>query len=130
MCRQPLTPTNAVPYPSEKSDVGMCILKYAFCLSSADSATFSTSSFDTDGHERSISGLPSLCVCPDVLNRLRLDVLTLILEVTCKYKSVRQFEDNVTNPASTSKHDAAGVQHCDDDVHDMSIVGSSTSNFD
>ena len=40
------------------------------------------------------------------------------------------FEENVTNHASISKCDTAGLQHCDDDVHGMSIVGSSTSNFD
>ena len=128
--RQPLTPINAVLYPSEKSDVGMCLLKYVFCLLSTDGTTFSTSSFDTDGHERSISDLPSLCIRPAVLNRVRLDVLTRVFEVTCKYQSVRKFEDNVTNQASRSKCNTTGSRHCDDDTDDVSIVSSSTSNLD
>jgi hypothetical protein len=108
----------------------MCLLKYAFCLSTADSATFSTSSFDTDRHEGSILGLPSLCISPAVLNRLRLDVLTLVFEVTCKYQSVRKLEDNVTSQASRSKCNITGSRHCDDDMDEVSIVSSSTSNLD
>ena len=130
MYRQSLIPINAVPYPSDKSDVGMCLLKYAYCLSTADSATFSTSSFDTDRHEGSILGLPSLSISPAVLNRLRLDVLTLVFEVTCKYQSVRTLEDNVNSQASRSNCNITGSRHCDDDMDEVSIVSSSISNLD
>ena len=129
MYRHPLVPINAVPYPSEKSDVGMCLLNYAFCLSSADDATFSTSSFEKDGHEGSISDLPSLCISPAALSRLRLDVLKLVCEVTCKYQSVRKLEDNLTNHASQSKRNTNGSHHCDGDADDVSIVSSSTSDL-
>lgn len=130
MYRQSLTPIDAVPYPSEKSDVGMCLLQYAYCLSTADSTTFSTSSFDTDRHEGSILGLPSLSASPAVLNRLRLHVLTLVFEVTCKYQSVRKLEDNVNSQASRSNCNITGSRHYDDDMDEVSIVSSSISNLD
>ena len=129
MCRHPLVPINAVPCPSEKSDVGMCLLKHAFCLSSADDATFSRSSFEMDGHEGGISDLPSLCISPAALSRLRLDVLKLVCEVTCKYQSVRKLEDNLTNHASQSKRNTNGSHHCDGDADDVSIVSSSASDL-
>lgn len=127
---QSLTPINAVPYPSEKSDVGMCLLKYAYCLSTADRATLSKSSVDTDRQEGSILGLPSLSISPAVLNQLRLDVLTLVFEVTYKYQSVRKLEDNVTIQASRSNCNITDSRHCDDDMDEVSIVSSSTSNLD
>ena len=129
MCRHPLIPINAVPYPSKKSDVGMCLLKYVFCLSSADDATFSRSSFEKDRHKGGIADLPSLCISPAALSRLRLDVLKLVCEVTCKYQSVRKLEDNLTNHASQSKRNTSGSHHCDGDVDDVSIVSPSTSDL-
>ena len=127
MYRHPLIPINAVPHPSEKSDVGICLLKYAFCLSCIDNTTFSRSSFDKDGHEEGISNLSPLCISPAVLNRLQLDVLKLVCEVTCKYQSARKLEDIVTNYASQSKCNTNGLHHCDDDTDDVSIVSFSTS---
>ena len=108
-------------------------MKYAFCLSSTDKATFSRSSFDKDGHEGGISDLSSSCISPAVLNRLRLDMLKLVCEVTCKYQSVRKrtpLEDNVTNHASQSECKNNGSHHCADHTDDLSIVSSSTSNLD
>ena len=107
----------------------MCLLKYAYCLSSADGATFSRRSFGKDRHKGSISGLPSLCSNPAALIQLRLDVLKLVCEVTCKYQSVRKLEDNLTNHASQSKRNTSGSHHCDGDVDDVSIVSSSTSDL-
>ena len=122
MCRHALIPTSAVPYPSEKSDVGMCLLKYAFCLSSADGATFSRSSFKKDRQEGSISDLPSLCINPAALSQLRPDVLKLVCEVTCTHQSAKKLEDNLTNHASQSKRNTNGSHHCDGDADDVSTV--------
>ena len=89
---QPLIPINAVPCPFVKSDVGICLLKYAFCLSSTEEATFSKNSFDKDRHQQGISDLLSLCITPAILNQLRLNVLKLVCEVTRKYQ-ISQEED-------------------------------------
>ena len=78
---QPLIPINVVPCPSVKSDVGICLLKYVFCLSSTEEATFSKSSFDKDEHQQGISDLLSLCISPAILNQLQPDVLKLVSEV-------------------------------------------------
>ena len=129
----PLIPINAVPCPSEKSDVGICLLKYVFCLSSTEEATFSKSSFDEDGHERCISDLPTLRISPAVLNRLRLDVLKLVCEVTCKYQSVRKrtpLKNNVINHASQCESNNNGSDCCNDHMDNLSTVSSSTSNLD
>ena len=129
----PLIHTNAVPYPSEKSDVSICLLKYAYCLSNTEETTFSKSSLDKDGHEQGISDLPSLCISPAVLNRLRLDVLKLLCEVTCKYQSVRKRTPSkkiVNDRASQSECNNNGSHHCDDHTDNLSIVSSSTSNLD
>ena len=129
MYRHSLIPISAVPYPSQKLDVGICLLKYAFCLSYTDNTTFSRSSFDKDGHEECISNLSSLCISPAELNQLRLDVLKLVCKVTCKYQSARKLEDNVTNHTSQSKCNTNGLHHCDDDTDDVSIVSSFASKY-
>ena len=124
---------NAVPCPSENSDVGICLLKYAFCISSTDEATFSKRSFDVDGHEQCISDLPSLRICPAVLNQLRLHVLTLVCEVTCKYQSVRKkrpLNNNGANQASPRGSNNNGSHHGDDHTDNLSIGTSSTSKLD
>ena len=129
VCRHALIPTNAVACPAEKSDAGMCLLKHAHCLSSADDATFSRSSFEKDGHNGGISDLSSLCISPAALSRLRLDVLKLVCKVTCKHQSVRKLEDNLTNHASQSKRNTNGSHHCDGDADDGSIVSSFNSDL-
>lgn len=123
---------NAVPYPSEKSEVGLCLLKYAYCFATTDETTFSKSSFDKDGHESAIVEIPPLCVSPAVLNRLRLDVLKLVCEVTCKYQSVRKatsLEENNTNCATQCDCTTNGSTNCDVDRDDQSIASSCTSNL-
>ncbi len=59
---------SAVPYPSEKSEVGLCLLKYAYCLATMDETTLYKSYLDKDGHESTLLENPSCCVNPDVLN--------------------------------------------------------------
>ena len=121
---------NAVPYPSEKSEVGLCLLKYAYCLVTMDETTLSKSSFDKDGHESAIVENPSCCVTPDVLNRLRLDVLKLVCEVTCKYQSVRKstsVEENKCHCATQCDCTTNGSPNCDVDWDDQSTDSSCTS---
>ena len=127
-----LTTMNAVPYPSEKSEVGLCLLKYAYCLVTTDETTFSQSSFDKDGHESAIIENPSFCVSPDVLNRLRLDVLKLVCEVTCKYQSVRKamsLEENKSDCATQCDCTTNGSPNCDVDCEDQSTDTLCTSKF-
>ena len=81
---------NAVPYPSDKSEVGLCLLKYAYCFITMNETILSRSSFDKDGHETAIIENPSCSVTPDVLDQLRLDILKLVCEVTCKYQLVKK----------------------------------------
>ena len=88
---------NAVPYPSEKSEVGLCLLKYAYCMATMDESILTNGSLDKDGHESAIRDSPSCSVNPDVLNRLRLDILKLVCEVTCKYQSVRKSTSSEEN---------------------------------
>ena len=133
MYRHPLIPINVVPYPSEKSDVGICLLKYAFCLSSTEEATFSKSSFDKDEHQQGISDLLSLCISPAILNQLRLNVLKLVCEVTCKCQSVRKktlLKNNVTNRSSQRECNNNGSDWCDDYTHNLTSISSTTSNHD
>jgi len=121
---------NAVPYPSEKSEVGLCLLKYAYCLVTTDETTLSKSSFDKDGHESAIIENSSCCVTPDVLNRLRLDVLKLVCEVTCKYQSVRKstsVEENKCHCATQCDCTTNGSPNCDVDWDDQSTDSSCTS---
>ena len=82
-----LSTINTVPYPSKKSEVGLCLLKYAQCLISIDERILSNTSFSKDGHENAIVENPSCYVDPDVLNQFQLDILKLACEVTCKYQS-------------------------------------------
>ena len=63
------------------------------------------------------------------MSQLRLDVLKLVCEVTCKYQSVRKLEDILTNHASQSKRNTNGAHHCEGDADDISIVSSSTSDL-
>ena len=108
-------------------------MKYAFCISSTEEGTFSKRSLDEDGHEQCISDLPSLRICPAVLNRLRLNVLKLVCEVTCKYQSVRKrtpLNNNVVNHASPCESNNNGSHHCDDHTDNLSIGTSSTSKLD
>ena len=108
-------------------------MKYAYCISSTEEATFSKSSFDEDGHDQCISDLPSLRISPAVLNRLRLDVLKLVCEVTCKYQSLRKrtpLNNNDVNQASLCGSNNNGSHHCDDHTDNLSIVSSSTSKLD
>ena len=130
---QPLIPINAVPCPFVKSDVGICLLKYAFCLSSTEEAAFSKSSFNKDEHQQSISCLLSLCITPAILNQLRLNVLKLVCEVTCKYQSVRKktlLKNIVTNLSSQRECNNNGSDCCDDYTHNLTSISSSTSNHD
>ena len=129
----PLIPINAVPCPFVKSDVGICLLKYAFCLSSTEEATFSKSSFDKDGHQQGISDLLSLCITPAILNQLRLNVLKLVCEVTCKYQSVRKktpLKNIVTNRSSQRECNNNGSDWCNDYTHNLTSISSTTSNHD
>ncbi len=63
-----LIPMNEVPFPSGKSEVGICLLKYAYCLSSTYETTLSESFLDKDGHEGVISDFSLLCANLAVLN--------------------------------------------------------------
>ena len=120
---------SSVPCPAQNSDVGICLLKYASCISSTDAAAFSKHSFDDDGHEQCISDLPSLDICPSVLNQLRLNVLKLVCEVTCKYQSVRKkgpLNNNAVNQALPYGTNNSGSQHGDDQTDSPSIGTSST----
>ena len=108
-------------------------MKYAYCISNTEQSTFSKSSFDKDGHEQCISDLPSLCISSAALNQLRLDVLKLVCEVTCKYQTVRKgtpSKSNVINHASLRENDSNFSPQCDDHTDSLSIVSSSTSNLD
>ena len=97
---------------------------------STDAATFSKHSFDKDGHEQCISDLPSLRICPSVLNQLRLNVLKLVCEVTCKFQSVRKkrpLNNSAVNQASPCGSNDSGSHHGDDHTDSLSIGTSSTS---
>ncbi len=59
-------------------------------MTTMDESILTNSFLDKDVHKSAIMENPSCCVDPDVLNRLRLDVLKLVCEVICKYQSVRK----------------------------------------
>ena len=104
-------------------------MKYASCISGTDAATFSKHSFEEDGHEQCISDLPSLGICSSLLNQLRLNVLKLVCEVTCKYQSVRKkgpLKNNAVNQASPCAINNSGSRHRDDHADSLSIGTSST----
>ena len=104
-------------------------MKYASCISGTDAATFSKHSFEEDGHEQCISDLPSLGISSSLLNQLRLSVLKLVCEVTCKYQSVRKngpLKNNAVNQASPCGINNSGSRHRDDHEDSLSIGTSST----
>ena len=93
-------------------------MKYAYCLTTMDESILTNSSLDKDGHESAIMENPSCCFDPDVLNRLRLDVLKLVCEVTCKYQSVRKttsLEENKCNCTTQCDCTINGSPNCNID---------------
>ena len=122
---------NAVTYPSEK--IRGWSLPFEVCIFPCNygwNHSLSKSSFDKDGHESAIIENPSCCVTPDVLNRLQLDVLKLVCEVTCKYQSVRKStssEENKCNCATQCDCSTNGSPKCDVDWDDQSTDSSCTS---
>ena len=90
----------------------------------------SRSSFDKDGHETAIIENPSCSVTPDVLNQLRLDILKLVCEVTCKYQLVKKpasVEENKCNCTTRCDCTTKGSPNCDVDWDDQSTNSSCTS---
>ena len=78
-------------------------------ISSFDEKTFSVQSFDKDGHEVVLANGISSFVQQKETNRLRLDILKLLCQVTCKYHSVRKMVS--IKPSNKSSSKAQDRQH-------------------
>lgn len=79
-------------------------------------STLSVSSFDKDGHEGAIASSEMCSFDSNILERLRLDIVKLIIEVTSKFQSVRK---HVQLDASSAT--------CGTDCENDSICSASSS---
>jgi len=99
-------------------------------MATMDESILTNGSLDKDGHESAIRDSPSCSVNPDVLNRLRLDILKLVCEVTCKYQSVRKItpmEENKCNCSAQCNCTTNKSPNCDTDWEEESIDSTCTS---
>lgn len=87
----------SVHFPTQTTDAGLCLLKYAHLLASMDNDTLNNRSFDDDGHENALGKNGSSSVSNDAMHRFRLDFLKLICEVTCKFHTVKNVSSRKNN---------------------------------
>ena len=83
----------------------------------------SSESFNRDGHEETLQTSGSCRFESEDFDRLRLDILTLICDVACKFHSVRK---NVIHPPGTSQR-SDRLHHSGVDADDDNVSLSSTS---
>ena len=111
--------------PSRKTDIDICLVKYAHGLASIGENLLSSESFDRDGHEEALRTSGSCRFESEDFDRLRLDILTLICDVACKFHSVRK---NVIHPPGTSQCSDRLCHSCSDtDSDNISVSSTSTS---
>jgi len=79
----------SVHFPTQTTDAGLCLLKYAHLLASMDKDTLNNQSFDDDGHDKALGKKGLSSVSNDAVHHFRLDFLKLIYEVTCKFHAVK-----------------------------------------
>ena len=87
----------SVHFPTQTTDAGLCLLKYAHLLASMDNDTLNNRSFDDDGHENALGKNGSSSVSNDAMHRFWLDFLKLICEVTCKFHTVKNVSSRKNN---------------------------------
>ena len=76
--------------PLRKTDIDICLVKYAHGVAYIGGDLLSLESFDRDGHEEALRASGSCRFESKDFDRLRLDILTLICDVACKFHSVRK----------------------------------------
>ena len=87
----------SVHFPTQTTDAGLCLLKYAHLLASMDKDTLNNRSFDDDGHENALGKKGLSSVSNDAVHHFRLDFLKLICEVTCKFHTVKNVSSRKNN---------------------------------
>ena len=111
--------------PSRKTDIDICLVKYAHGVAYIGGDLLSLESFDRDGHEEALRASGSCRFESEDLDRLRLDILTLICDVACKFHSVRK---NIDRPQETSQcSDRLCHSGSDTDSDNVSVSSTSTS---
>ena len=129
----------SVHFPTQTTDAGLCLLKYAQLLASMDKDTLNNRSFDNDGHENTLCKKGSSNVSNDAMHRFRLDFLKLICEVTCKFHTIKNVSFRKNNQCgcnaecdcTTDVNNRCDVEWDDDSVnsgHTSLTCASSISN--
>ena len=120
----------SVHFPTQTTDAGLCLLKYAHLLASTDISDLNNKSFDADGHENILGQKGSSSVSSDAMHRFRLDFLKLICEVTCKFHTVKKasFRGNGQCGCITDCDCPTNANNgCDVEWDDNSVDSSHTS---
>ena len=115
----------SVQIPSRKTDIDICLVKYAHGLTSSGENLLFLDPFDRDGHKEALQTSGYCRFESEDLERLRLDILTLICDVACKFHSVRK---NIDRPQETSQC-SDRLCHSGSDTDSDNVSVSSTSTF-
>ena len=129
----------SVHFPTQTTDAGLCLLKYAHLLASMNKNTLNNRSFDDDGHENALGKKGLSSVSNDAVHHFRLDFLKLICEVTCKFHTVKNVSSQKNNQCgcnaecdcTTDVNNRCDVEWDDDSVnsgHTSLTCASSISN--